>query len=68
MRILKKEIWPHKVKVNPENTEDVTAIEIWLGKMLGTFRGRWNVVYQHNYTEFYFKQEGDAVMFALKWA
>ena len=68
MRILKKERWPHRVKVNLDIGQDITAVEIWLGKQLGTFKGRWNIVYQSSHTDFYFKEERDAVLFALKWA
>jgi hypothetical protein len=68
VRVLKKELWPYRVKVNEGNTEDITSIEIWLGEKLGTFKGRWNIVYQYKHTDFYFKEQGDAVIFALKWA
>ena len=68
MRILKKELWPYRVKVNSDNTKDITPVELWLGKQFGTFKGRWNVVYQYNYTEFYFKNQKDANWFALRWA
>lgn len=68
MRILKKELWPYRVKVNSDNTNDITPVELWLGEKLGTFKGRWNVVYEYNHTDFYFKEQGDAVIFALKWA
>ena len=68
MRQLKKELWPFMVKVNSDNLKDITPIEIWLGEKLGTFKGRWNVVYQYNETHFYFKQGKDATLFALRWA
>lgn len=68
MRELKKEFWPFKVKLNSDNLQDITPIEIWLGEKLGTFKGRWNVVYQYNETHFYFRQGKDATMFALRWA
>ena len=68
MRILNKEQWPVRVAVNSDNTKDITPIELWLGEQLGTFRGRWNVVYHHNETHFYFKTQQDATWFALKWA
>lgn len=68
MRRLKKELWPYRVKVNSDNTKDITPVELWLGEQLGTFKGRWNVVYQYNYTEFYFKNNADATLFALRWA
>ena len=68
MRELKKELWPHRVPVNSDWKNDITPIELWLGEQLGTFRGRWNVVYQHNRTDFYFRDRADAVLFAMKWA
>jgi hypothetical protein len=68
MRILKKELWPYKIKVNGNVEHGTTDIEIWLGKQLGTFKGRWNVVYQYNETHFYFRNEQDATLFALRWA
>ncbi len=69
MRILKKELWPYKVKVNEDQSDiSITDMEVWLGQQLGTFKGRWNVVYQHNRTDFYFKDGKDATLFSLKWA
>jgi len=68
MRILKKEVWPYKVKVNKnEFTTSVTEMEIWLGEQLGTFKGRWNVVYQSKEIYFYFRDGKDATMFSLRW-
>jgi hypothetical protein len=68
MRALKKELWPYKVKVNEnEFTTSVTEMELWLGEQLGTFKGRWNVVYQSNCTYFYFHKQEDAVIFSLRW-
>lgn len=69
MRVLKKELWPYKVKVGEkEFTTSVTDIELWLGEQLGTFRGRWNVVYHYNRTEFYFRLQEDAMIFSLRWS
>ena len=69
MRELKKELWPYKVKVNKnEFTTSVTEMEIWLGEQLGTYKGRWIVVYESNCTYFYFREGSDATLFALKWA
>ncbi len=66
MRRLKKELWPVKITVDkPESTDD---IYYWLGDHLGVFKGRWNAVYQHNCTDFYFRNEKDAVLFSLRWA
>ena len=69
MRMLKKELWPYKVKVNDkEFTTSITEMEIWLGEQLGTFKGRWNVVYQYNQTDFYFRLQEDAMIFSLRWS
>ena len=68
MRRLKKELWPHKVTVNSDDKNDITPIELWLGEKLGTFKGRWNVVYRYNGTDFYFRLGEDATLFALRWA
>ncbi len=67
MRELKKELWPCKVRVNSDNKKDITSIELWLGEQFGTFKGKWNVVYQYNETHFYFKNQRDATWFALRW-
>ena len=68
MRELRKELWPYKVKVNEnEFTTSITEMEIWLGEKLGTFKGRWNVVYQSSSTYFYFRLQEDAVIFSLRW-
>jgi hypothetical protein len=68
MRELKRELWPYRIKVNLHYTNDITPIELWLGEKFGTFKGRWNVVYQAKHTYFYFRNEQDAVIFSLKWA
>lgn len=66
MRELKKELWPHKVVL--DTPDSITEIEIWLGSRLGTFKGRWNVVYHHNQTHFYFRMGEDATLFSLRWS
>ena len=43
-------------------------IEIWLGEHLGCFKDRWNAVYKHNGTDFYFREGKDATMFILRWS
>jgi len=68
MRELKKKFWPYRVVVNSDLKKDITPMELWLGEQLGTFKGRWNVVYQYNSTDFYFKNSADAVMFSLRWS
>lgn len=67
MRELKKDIWPHKVIINSDIKEKIFPLELWLGEQLGAFKDRWNVVYQYNRTDFYFKSGRDATMFALRW-
>ena len=69
MRQLKKELWPYHVALDVTETgNDMYKIEIWLGETLGSFKDRWNAVYKHNGTDFYFRQGQDATMFALKWS
>jgi hypothetical protein len=68
MRILNKSIWPYKIKVRSDIEHDTTPIEIWLGKQLGTFKERWHVIYHSDKTYFYFRNEQDATLFALKWS
>jgi len=66
-RILKKELWPYRVPV--EFTEDIDKMEMWLDTAIcpGSFKEQWNIVYLHNRTDFYFRNEQDAVLFSLKW-
>lgn len=69
MRHLKKEIWPHRVPVGfNDSTVEITKMEVWLGEQLGTFKGRWNVVYHYDKTYFYFRESKDATLFALRWS
>jgi hypothetical protein len=68
VRKLKKELWPYRVTVNSDWKHDINPIEEWLGANIGGWKDRWNVVYQYNSTDFYFKNSADAVMFSLRWA
>lgn len=68
MRELKKELWPHRVRLESDWTHEINPIETWLGERLGPFRGRWNAVYLVNHTDFYFRSGEDATLFALKWS
>lgn len=69
MRELKKELWPYRISLNSELKNDILLpIELWLGEHLGKFQIRWNVVYNYNGTDFYFKNQEDATLFALRWA
>jgi hypothetical protein len=67
MRKLKQELWPHMVKLDKKDLE-LPNVEIWLGDTMGPFRGRWNVVYNYSSTDFYFKNQQDATLFALRWS
>ena len=68
MRILKKQLWPHVIRIDSGSEHDkIDAIETWLGQTLGAFRNQWNVVYHYNGTDYYFKHDHDATLFALKW-
>ena len=69
MRELKRELWPYKVVLRKNGESgDVTKKEIWLGTQLGTYRGRWKILFRPNEIHFYFRNESDAVMFSLRWA
>ena len=68
MRRLKKELWPYKIPLKETGDPvDIISIEIWLGKQFGTFKERWTVIYRYNGTDFYFKNQHDATLFALKY-
>ena len=69
MRVLKKELWPHKVELDLDQTQpEIAEVETWLGKHHGAFKTRWNVVYRWDHTVFYFREGRDATMFALRWS
>jgi hypothetical protein len=63
MRRLKKELWPYKVTVENYTNE----LETWLGENMGAFREKWNAVYEHDRSDYYFREQQDATWFALKW-
>lgn len=67
MRVLKKELWPGCVSIS---SDEISEIEEWLGKNMGPLKNRWNVVYNYGTTnlDYYFRNDRDAVWFALKWA
>ena len=69
MRVLRKELWPHCVRLDIEETgKDMSELEIWLGNTLGQFKDQWNCVYHYNGTDFYFRNSKDATFFMLRWA
>jgi hypothetical protein len=70
MRELKKELWPYKIVIETESKQDIAliAIETWLGEHFDAFKGRWNMIYRVNTTDFYFRNGHDATLFSLRWA
>jgi hypothetical protein len=67
MRELRKAIWPYKVSIQSADTKEIEKIEYWLGRNVGSFKIRWNIVYHFRTTDFYFKSNYDLTFFALKW-
>jgi len=68
MRQLKKELWPHRIVIDQDESRPrIIEIETWLGEKYGKFKDRWNVVYQHNQSDFYFRDSKDSLMFTLRW-
>jgi hypothetical protein len=63
MRILKKSIWPHQVKLasNVEDNRDPRLV--WLNEKLS--KDRWYLVGPNTYC---FKTQQDAVIFSLRWS
>ena len=68
MRRLKKELWPYRVNLDVDDTRiEIDSVELWLKDTCGEFRDGWNAVYFSNSTDFYFRSESDATLFALRW-
>jgi hypothetical protein len=69
MRVLNKELWPYRTQVKQSGSNStINDIEYWLGITLGCFKGQWNVVYNVNSTDFYFREPDDLMMFKLTWS
>lgn len=66
MRVLKKDLWPASINIKSANRQD--EIEEWLGKNFGAFKDRWNYVPRYNGIDYYFRNNKDATMFALRWS
>ena len=70
MRILNKEIWPHKISSNYDDPSSTRTKECyqWLDENVGSYQREWNVVYYYKrHTDYYFKDEKDATLFVLRW-
>ena len=69
MRKLKQELWPHMVTLNKaESDPELYLIEAWLEQNMGIFDNRWHIVYGTSKTDFYFKEDKDAMWFTLRWS
>lgn len=68
MRVLKKEVWPHKVSIGIIEPPDTNNIENWLFEHYGRRKSRWNAVYRLGHTDYYFKNAKDSILFALRWS
>jgi hypothetical protein len=69
MRRLKKELWPHRVELDIDQSQPkIARVETWLGEHYGVCKGRWNQVNHWDHTAFYFRTDRDAMWFTLKWA
>jgi hypothetical protein len=68
MRILNKDLWPHRIVIHKDESRISPEIERWVFEKCGQYKGRWNMVYIYDETHFYFKDGKDATLFALRWA
>lgn len=70
MRQLNRNTWTHKISLGQPFTsdKDLNAIDDWLYNQIGEYRDRWNIVYGYKKIDFYFKNDWDAIKFALKWS
>lgn len=67
-RRLKKLLWPCQVTLDLDDTRPkMDDIELWLQEHCGHFRDGWYAVYFSSRTDFYFRDQGHAVLFALRW-
>ena len=69
MRRLKKEFWPSRVVLSTDRIiDDVDEIIFWLDARVGEFGVDWHRVEGFVNTDYYFRNQADATMFALKWS
>lgn len=69
MRILNKKYWPGRVVLYRIQDERFNEMKRWLASQLPE-KEDWTLVYGINddQLDFYFREESDAMMFALKWS
>jgi hypothetical protein len=68
MRELARSAWPHKIRLNyVADNDSLTRMETWLRNNVGEDSKHWYVIYHYDGTDFYFKDQQDAVWFSLKW-
>jgi hypothetical protein len=83
MRVLNHVYWPHCVEVKHREKVTPTSSQKWNESLprltvndervnwchanVGQFRVNWMYVTQVSRLQFYFKEEKDATMFALRW-
>lgn len=69
MRVLKKEMWPVKVKIHliydDPGHDDIYR---WLEETLGPQREKWVQIVGYRTVDYYFRNDKDANWFALRWA
>jgi hypothetical protein len=69
MRRLKKQLWPERVTLpSPETADRVIDIEAWLESRIGKNVVSWTVVHRYGLADYYFRNQADATVFALKWS
>jgi hypothetical protein len=68
MRRLKKEFWPCRVVLSTDRTiDDMDGIFLWLQARVGEHGSAWHRVDGFDNTDYYFRNQADATIFALKW-
>ena len=63
MRVLKKTIWPHQIKLVSDVQDNCDPRLIWLNEKLS--KDRWYLIGPDTYC---FKTQQDAVIFSLRWS
>lgn len=64
MRRLNQRYWPHRVEIRSQ----INMAQILRGMDYGTIGQDWTKIDHSQGTDFYFRNQGDATMFALRWS